>query len=109
MQHLIRYLLISNLFLEKKEEKKAMASNSNYSDRKKEECLRCGWKRLQHDELTELEEAVHQAKKGEKTGDELKQLIQKIIQHFQQHSNAKNDVSPFFALTTGFSRKRSLC
>nr|UWL63425.1 delay of germination 1 [Solanum rostratum] len=82
-----------------------MASNSNNSKRKKEECLQCAWKSLQHEELTELEEAVDQAKKGEKKEDELTQLIQKIMQHFQDHSNnrirlARNDVSPFFAPTT---------
>ncbi|TMW87791.1 hypothetical protein EJD97_019465 [Solanum chilense] len=82
-----------------------MATSSNNSDRKKAELLQCAWKSIQHEELTELEHAAAQAKNGEKDDQQLTQLIEKIIQHFQEHSNnrirlARIDVYPFFSPST---------
>ncbi|KAH0717828.1 hypothetical protein KY285_013859 [Solanum tuberosum] len=79
-----------------------MASDSKKSDREEQECA---WKSLQHEELTELEDAAAQVKDGEKDEEKLTQLIEKIIQHFQENSDnrirlARKDVSPFFAPTT---------
>ncbi|XP_049382962.1 protein DOG1-like 1 [Solanum stenotomum] len=77
-----------------------MATNLNDTEH-----VQCAWKSLQHEELTELEDAVAQVKDGEKDEEKLTQLIEKIIQHFQEHSNnrlhlARKDVSPFFAPAT---------
>ncbi|WMV15836.1 hypothetical protein MTR67_009221 [Solanum verrucosum] len=79
-----------------------MASDSKKSDREEQECA---WKSLQHEELTELEDAAAQVKDGEKDEEKLTQLIEKIIQHFQENSDkrirlARKDVSPFFAPAT---------
>lgn len=72
------------------------------SDRTEEESMHCAWKDLQYEELAELQYAAVQAKKGENDDHQLTQLIQKIIQHFQDYTNnrtrrAQIDVSPFFA------------
>ncbi|XP_060195270.1 protein DOG1-like 1 [Lycium barbarum] len=80
-------------------------ANSKNIDRKEQEYLHCSWMSLQHEELTELEHAVAQAKNGLKDEHELRQLIQKIVNHFQDYTNnrtllARNDVSPFFAPAT---------
>ncbi|XP_049370409.1 protein DELAY OF GERMINATION 1-like [Solanum verrucosum] len=79
-----------------------MASDSKKSDREEQECA---WKSLQHEELTELEDAAAQVKDCEKDEEKLTQLIEKIIQHFQENSDkrirlARKDVSPFFAPAT---------
>ncbi|KAM3284930.1 hypothetical protein P3S67_023729 [Capsicum chacoense] len=72
------------------------------SDRTEEESMQCAWKDLQYEELAELQYAAAQAKKGENDDHQLTQLIQKIIQHYQDYTNnrtrrAQIDVSPFFA------------
>ncbi|MCD7446209.1 2-deoxyglucose-6-phosphatase [Datura stramonium] len=77
-------------------------ATSNNTDRKEEESLQCAWKNLQHEELAELEYAAAQVKKGQKEEPQLSQLVQKIVKHFQEHSDkrirqARNDASPFFA------------
>ncbi|XP_015065518.1 protein DOG1-like 3 [Solanum pennellii] len=79
-----------------------MATDSNKSDGKEEEYAECAWKSLQHEELTELEHAVGHVNNNEKDEEKLRQLIEKIIKHFQEHSEkrlhlARKDVSPFFA------------
>ncbi|PHT27106.1 hypothetical protein CQW23_33289 [Capsicum baccatum] len=57
------------------------------SDRTEEESMQCAWKDLQYEELAELQYAAAQAKKGENDDHQLTQLIQKIIQHFQDYTN----------------------
>ncbi|XP_015065335.1 protein DELAY OF GERMINATION 1-like [Solanum pennellii] len=82
-----------------------MATDSKKTDREEQEYAKCAWMSLQHEELTELEDAAAQVQDGEKDEEKLTQLTEKIIQHFQEHSDnrlrlARKDVSPFFAPVT---------
>ncbi|KAK4347247.1 hypothetical protein RND71_033586 [Anisodus tanguticus] len=82
-----------------------MATSNVNTDRMREECLHETWMNVQHEELTELEQAIARARNGQIQDQELKQLIEKIINHFQEYANnrsrlARNDVSPFFAPAT---------
>ncbi|CAN4105608.1 unnamed protein product [Withania somnifera] len=85
-----------------------MASTSSGSHGTEEE-----WMNLQHEEVSELEQAAAEAKKGQKDDHQLTQLIHKIVQHFQDHTNkrtrlARIHVSPFFAPTSGTSLENSV-
>ncbi|KAK6797364.1 hypothetical protein RDI58_005066 [Solanum bulbocastanum] len=76
-----------------------MATNSNNTDRNEQEHVQCAWKRPQHEELTELENAVAHVKNDAKDEEKLTQPIEKITQHFQEHSNnrlrlARKDMLP---------------
>ncbi|XP_009762839.1 protein DOG1-like 3 [Nicotiana tabacum] len=78
--------------------------SSNKNDRNNEqESLYESWMNLQHEELRELEQAA--AANSPKDEHKQTQLIEKIINHFQDYSNnrsrlAQKDVSPFFAPTS---------
>ncbi|KAK6793266.1 hypothetical protein RDI58_006719 [Solanum bulbocastanum] len=79
-----------------------MANSS--SDRKKEENLYNSWMNNQQEELKELQNDIVRARENELNGDELNELLRKMVNNFQEYANdrirlARVDVSPFFAPT----------
>ncbi|KAI3456140.1 hypothetical protein Pfo_012803 [Paulownia fortunei] len=79
------------------------------SDQSKEVCIYQEWMKLQEEELSELKQAIN----GCTSDAELSQLIEKIMNHFQDYVqnrslNARVDVSPYFAPTWCTSLGRSV-
>ncbi|XP_016562027.1 protein DOG1-like 3 [Capsicum annuum] len=93
------------LLRKNKMESSCSSSPSTSNDRREEACVFETWMALQREEAIELQQTVDQSKKGQINEHQLNQLIQKILQHFQDYTNirsrrARIDVSPFFAPTT---------
>lgn len=83
------------------------------SDQSKEACFYQEWMNLQEQELSELNQAIALNANGCTSNAELSQLIEKIMDHFQDYMQkrslmARVDVSPYFAPTWCTSLERSV-
>ncbi|XP_073059956.1 protein DELAY OF GERMINATION 1-like [Primulina eburnea] len=83
------------------------------SDQNKEACFYQAWMTLQEQELSELNQVIAQNTNECATNAELSQLIEKIMDNFQDYNHkrslmARADVSPYFAPTWCTSLERSL-
>ncbi|KAK6124282.1 hypothetical protein DH2020_017543 [Rehmannia glutinosa] len=83
------------------------------SDQTREICFYKEWMNLQEQELSELRRAIDLNARGCTSDAELGQLINKIMNHFQNYVQnrtliARSDVSPYFAPTWCSSLERSV-
>ncbi|KAI3466745.1 hypothetical protein Pfo_023408 [Paulownia fortunei] len=83
------------------------------SDQSKEACFYQEWMDLQEQELSELNQAIALNSDGCTSNAELSQLIEKIMNHFQDYMRKRSlmaqvDVSPYFAPTWCTSLERSV-
>lgn len=74
------------------------------SDHIRQKCLYEEWMNIQEQELLELQQAARLREDGNYNESNLKQLIEKIVVHFQDYIEkrsrmARRDVTPFFAPT----------
>ncbi|GFP89609.1 transcription factor hbp-1b(c38) [Phtheirospermum japonicum] len=83
------------------------------SDQTRETCFYHEWMNLQEQELSELKRAIDLCSEGRASEDELGQLVDKIMNHFESYVQsrtqlARSDVSPYFSPTWCTSLERSV-
>ncbi|KAL3617025.1 2-deoxyglucose-6-phosphatase [Castilleja foliolosa] len=83
------------------------------SGQARETCFYQEWMNLQQQELSELKRAVALCSEGRASDDELAQLVNKIMSHFESYIQnrvhlARSDVSPYFSPTWCTSLERSV-
>ncbi|KAK4491585.1 hypothetical protein RD792_002338 [Penstemon davidsonii] len=83
------------------------------TDQNKEACHYYEWMNIQEQELSELNQAIALKSSGSTNDAELSQLVQRIINHFQEYMEkrtelARADVSPYFAPPWCSSLERSV-